>query len=51
MKSWIRIHIIIKSWIRICIEIKIQKLQRLKIEPRTLTSEGLEAQNGALAGL
>jgi hypothetical protein len=35
--SWSQIRTRVKSWIRIRIEIKIQKLQRLKIEPRTLT--------------
>jgi hypothetical protein len=55
-ESWIRICITVKSWIRIriSIKVKIQKLYRLKIEPRMAVdahNRDLEAENGALEGL
>jgi hypothetical protein len=52
--NWIRIRIRVKSWIRIGIKVKIRKLHRLKTEQRRTVyahNEGLESENGALAGL
>ncbi len=52
--SWIRIRMRVKGWIRIRIKVKIEKLERLRIEPWRVVdahNRGLEAQIGALEGL
>ncbi len=41
-----RSRVILRTCVRIRIKVKIQKLQRLKMEPWMLTNGGLEAQNG-----